>query len=108
MKKTEAMQRLSECLRLQRYSRNTIKTYSDWLEPYINFLTGCRAETIEEKLGQFLTRIVTQDHVSASTQKQALCALIYFYKRVMNMEIGDISFLRSQRAVRLPAVFSRQ
>lgn len=108
MKKAEAMQRLSECLRLQRYSRNTIKVYSEWLDRYITFLAGCHAETIEEKMGQFLTRIVTQDHVSASTQKQALCAIIYFYKRVLGMEIGDISFLRSKRAVRLPEVFSRQ
>jgi integrase len=108
MKKAEAMQRLSECMRLQRLSRNTIKVYSEWLDRYINFLAGSHAETIEEKMGQFLTRIVTQDKVSASTQKQALCAIIYFYKRVLGMEIGDISFLRSKRPVRLPEVFSRQ
>lgn len=108
MKKAEALQKMTECMRLQRLSRNTIKVYTEWLERYINFLAGCHAETIEEKLGQYLTRIVSQDHVAASTQKQALCAIIYFYKRVLKMEIGDISFLRSRRAVRLPEVFSRQ
>ena len=108
MKKAEAIQRMTECMRLQRKSRWTIKAYTEWLEKYITFLAGCRTETIEEKLGQFLTRIVTQGNVSAATQKQALCALIYFYKRVLKMEIGDISFLRSRRAKRLPAVFSRQ
>lgn len=108
MKKAEAMQRLDECCRLQRKSRWTIKAYSEWLGKYIDFLAGCRAETVEEKLGQFLTRIVTQDKVSAATQKQALCALIYFYKRVIGMQIGDISFLRSKRPARLPEVFSRQ
>lgn len=108
MKKAEAMQRLDECCRLQRKSRWTIKAYSEWLAKYIDFLPGCHAETIEEKMGQFLTRIVTQDKVSAATQKQALCAIIYFYKRVLGMDIGDISFLRSPRAARLPEVFSRQ
>lgn len=108
MKKAEAMQKLNECCRLQRKSRWTIKAYSEWLGKYIDFLAGCQAKTVEEKLGQFLTRIVTQGRVSASTQKQALCAIIYFYKRVLRMEIGDISFLRSQRAKRLPEVFSRQ
>lgn len=107
MKKAEAMQRLVECCRLQRKSKYTIKAYSDWLARYIDFLPGCQAETIEEKMGKFLTRIVTQDKVSAATQKQALCAIIYFYKRVLGMEIGDISFLRSPRAARLPEVFSR-
>lgn len=43
MKKAEAMQRLSECMRLQRLSRNTIKAYSDWLDRYITFLAGCHA-----------------------------------------------------------------
>lgn len=108
MKKAEAMQRLSDLCRLQRKSRNTLKTYSDWLGRYIDFLATCTAATIEEKLGQFLTRIVTQDNVAASTQKQALCALIFFYKRVLKMDIGDISFLRSKRPARLPEVFSRQ
>lgn len=108
MKKAEAMKRLEECCRLQRKSRWTIKAYSGWLGKYIAFLANCHAETLEEKLGQFLTRIVTQDHISAATQKQALCALIYFHKRVLGLEIGDISFLRSRRAKRLPEVFNRQ
>lgn len=108
MKKAEAMRQMYECMRLQRKSRWTIKAYSEWLEKYINFLASCHAETIEEKMGQFLTRIVTQDNVAAATQKQALCAIIYFYKRVLRMDIGDISFLRSRRPARLPEVFSRQ
>lgn len=108
MKKAEAMQRLSDLCRLQRKSRNTLKTYSDWLGKYIDFLAGSKSETVEEKIGQFLTRLVSQDHVAASTQKQALCAIIYFYKRVLRMDIGDISFLRSRRPARLPEVFSRQ
>lgn len=107
MTKADALQKLSECCRLQRKSRWTIKAYSEWLGKYIDFLVGCQAETVEAKLGQFLTRLVSQDKVSASTQKQALCALIYFYKRVLGMDIGDISFLRSRRPARLPEVFSR-
>lgn len=108
MKKAEALQRLYEVCRLQRKSRRTIEAYSDWLRKYIDFLPSCHVEAVEEKMGQFLTRIVTQDNVAASTQKLALCAIIFFYKKVLKMEIGDISFLRSRRPVRLPEVFSRQ
>lgn len=107
MKKAEARQRMYECMRLQRKSPWTIKAYLEWLDKYVAFLATCRAEAHEEKLGQFLTRIVTQDNVAASTQKQALCALVYFYKRVLRMDLGDISFLRSRRPQRLPEVFSR-
>ena len=108
MKKEEARLRMYECMRLQRKSRWTIKAYLEWFDKYVAFLASCQAESHEEKIGQFLTRIVTQDNVSASTQKQALCAIIYLYKRVLRMEMGDISFLRSRRPQRLPEVFSRQ
>lgn len=107
MTKAEAMKNLSDVCRLQRKSRWTLKAYSDWLGKYIDFLSGCPAGPVEEKLGRFLTRIV-HDGVSAATQKQALCALIFFYKRVLKMDIGDISFLRSRRPARLPEVLSRQ
>lgn len=108
MKKAEARQRMYECMRLQRKSPWTIKAYLEWLDKYVAFLPGLQAKTHEEKLGQFLTRVVTHGNVAASTQKQALCAIIYFYKRVLRMELGDISFLRSRRSQRLPEVFSRQ
>lgn len=107
MKKAEAMQRLHNLCRLQRKSRWTIKAYTEWLDKYIDFLGTCQVSAIEEKIGQFLTRLVSQDKVSASTQKQALCAIIFFYKRVLKIEIGDISFLRSRRPQRLPEVYSR-
>ena len=45
--------------------------------------------------------------MAASTQKQALCALVYLYKHVLNIDLGDISFLRSKRSARLPVVLSR-
>lgn len=77
MTKAEATKRMYECMRLQRKSRRTIEVYLMWLEKYISFLSTCKADTQETKLGQFLTRIVTQDKVSASTQKQALCALVF-------------------------------
>jgi integron integrase len=107
MTKADATKRMYECMRLQRKSPRTVEVYLMWLEKYISFLSTCTADTQEAKLGQFLTRIVTQDKVSASTQKQALCALVYFYKRVLRVEIGDISFLYSRRQKRIPVVFSR-
>lgn len=108
MTKADALKQMQNCMRLQRKSRWTIKAYSDWLGKYISFLVTCQAETTEEKIGQFLTRIVTQDKVAAATQKQALCAIVYFYKRVLKVGIGDISFLYSRRSKRMPAVFSRK
>jgi integron integrase len=94
-------------MKMQRKSRNTIKVYLEWMGKFIDFLTTCKAETHEEKIGAFLSHQVNKFHVAASTQKQALCALVFFYKRVVKIELGDLSFCRANRAPRLPEVFSR-
>lgn len=107
MKKTEAIAAMTDCMKLQRKSRWTIKAYLDWIEKYMTFLVTCTAETPEQKIGAFLTHTVKRFNVSASTQKQALCALVYFYKRVVKIPLGDLSFCRAQRVPRLPEVFSR-
>lgn len=108
MKKAEALEKMTDIMKLQRKSRNTIKTYNDWLERYMDFLTTCKAETPEEKIGAFLSHQVKRFHVAASTQKQALCALVFFYKRVVKIDLGDLSFCHATRIPRLPEVLSRQ
>jgi site-specific recombinase XerD len=102
VKKEEAMQKMTECMRLQRKSPNTIKTYLDWLRKYMDFLPTCHAETHEQKLGQFLSLQVRKFNISAATQKQALCALVYLYKNTLRIDLGNLDFLRSKRSVRLP------
>ena len=108
MKKAEVLQKMTDIMKLQRKSRNTIKTYTEWLERYMDFLTICKAETPEEKIGAFLSHQVKHFNCAASTQKQALCALVFFYKRVAKIELGDLSFCRATRIPCLPEVFSRQ
>jgi integron integrase len=108
MKKAEALEKMSDLMKMQRKSRNTIKVYREWLERYMDFLQTCKAETHEEKIGAFLSLQVKKHNISASTQKQALCALVYFYKHVLRLPLGDLSFCRATRIPRLPEVFSRQ
>lgn len=108
MKKAEAIEKMTDLLKLQRKSRNTIKVYIEWLERYMDFLKTCTAETHEEKIGAFLSLQVKKHNISASTQKQALCSLVYFYKHVIRLPLGDLSFCRATRIPRLPEVFSRQ
>lgn len=108
MKKAEAIERMTDSMKLQRKSRWTIKAYLEWLGKYMDFLQTCKAETPEEKIGAFLSHQVKRFNISASTQKQALCALVYFYKRVAKVDLGDLSFCRATRIPRLPEVFSRQ
>jgi integron integrase len=107
--KPRLLDQVRNCMRLQRMSPNTINTYVDWIRAFIKH-HGLRhpAEMGVVEIGQFLTHLVGgKNGVAASTQKQALCALVYLYGKVLKIELGDISFLRSKRPVRLPVVLSR-
>ena len=101
--------RFYETMRLMRFSYKTIEAYSDWVAQYITFicLPGSGA-TREERIEKFLTLLVEKKHVSAGTQKQALCAIVKFYKLTLKESVGDLGFAKARRARRLPAVFSRE
>lgn len=107
--KPRLLDQVRNCMRLQRMSKNTIGTYVNWIKAYIHHHNLRHpAEMGVVEIGQFLTHLIGgKTGVAASTQKQALCALVYLYGKVLKIELGDISFLRSKRPVRLPVVLSR-
>jgi integron integrase len=107
MNREAALKRFVEVMRVLRRSRKTIEAYTKWVSLYIDSLAvSSPGDTREQKIGRFLTRLVIKQRVSASTQKQALCAIVRFYKWVVREEVGELDFARSEKPVRLPAVFS--
>ena len=102
--KPKLLEQVYNCMRLQRMSPRTISVYLDWIKRYIRHFRQPDgtyrhpAEMGVVEIGQFLTHLVGGRHaVAASTQKQALCALVYLYGHVLKINLGDISFLRSKR-----------
>jgi hypothetical protein len=96
---------------LQRKSRRTIKVYLGCAQRFMAYLHSPAAAnaTREARVVAFLTLLADKHHVAASTQKQALCAIVYLYKRAICVDLGDISaFTRASRPKRLPEVFSRE
>jgi integrase len=57
-------------------------------------------------VGQFLTHLAVDGHVSASTQNQALNALLFLYKQVLEIDLGRLDAVRAQRGKRLPVVLA--
>ena len=58
---------------------------------------------------RFLTYLATQRGVSASTQNQALCALLFLYKQVLGVELGWVDGVtRAKKPERVPVVLTRQ
>ncbi len=104
------MDQLREALRSRHYSRRTEQTYCSWVRRFIHF-HGVRhpADMAEPEINAFLTHLAVKDKVSASTQNQALSALLFLYRHVLEREIGDLGkVIRARKPKRLPVVMTRE
>lgn len=100
---------MRDVLRFKHYSRRTEETYCHWVERFIRFhkLRHPR-EMAELEVAEFLTDLARCGKVAASTQNQALSALLFLYQQVLKQEIGWLENVeRAQRPVRLPVVLTR-
>ncbi len=103
------MDRLCEALRSRRYSRRTEETYCHWVKRFIFFHKVRRpAEMAEPGTNDFITHLAVKEKVSASTQNQALSALLFLYRHVIGREVGDLGkVIRARKPTRLPVVMTR-
>ena len=99
-----------ENIRLRHYSLKTEKTYVAWVRRYIRFCGHRHPRTLSEiEITTFLTHLAVDLKVSSSTQNQALQALIFLYREVLQIELPDISgVIRASKPLRLPVVLSRE
>lgn len=97
-------------MRLKHYSLRTERTYWDWIEQFIRF-HGAKthpAQMGEREVAAFLTHLARDRRVAASTQNQALSALLFLYKEVLKQEIGWLEGVeRAKKPLRLPVVLTR-
>jgi integron integrase len=98
------------CL-VRRFSRRTVPVYVGWARRFVMF-HGCR-HPLELGAGEvtaFLSDLAVRGRVSASTQNQALQALVFLYRCVLDRPLPDgaITAVRAKRAVRLPVVLTRE
>ncbi len=103
------LDRVREAIRTRHYSRKTEKAYVGWTKRFVLF-HGKRhpAEMGKPEITQFLSDLATRGRVSASTQNQALSALLFLYREVLGMEVDWLSDLvRAKRPIRLPVVLSQ-
>jgi len=109
VKHSELVDQLVTAIRLQHYSFQTEKSYKTWLVRFLQFQSVDNpADFTELHITRFLEYLVINRHVSSSTQSQALNALVYFYKHVLDRELSeDIQFVRSKKPKRLPVVLSQ-
>jgi integron integrase len=102
------LQQLSQAVRTRHMSRRTDKAYRHWARRYILF-HGKRhpADMAEPEINAFLTHLAVECKVSASTQNQALAAILFLYRHVLGREVGELEGLvRARRRRKLPVVLS--
>jgi site-specific recombinase XerD len=78
-------------LRLKHYSIRTEQAYTDWIRRYILFHRKRHPEEMgEAEIAQFLTHLAVDKQVAASTQNQALSALLFLYQQVLDRKLDFI------------------
>ena len=96
-----ALSKLREIIRLKHLSLKTEDSYTAWIVRYSRFITDrCPEGAPEAKMEAFLTQLARQG-VAASTQNQAFCALLFFYREVQKIELGKVHSLRAKTPVHL-------
>lgn len=98
-----------EQMLLLRYSMATIEAYLYWIRYFIRFHKLAHPASLgEEAVGQFLTHLATDRRVAAKTQAQALNALVFLYKAILQRPLAlDIPFRPSNRSPKLPTVLTQ-
>jgi len=108
--KLKLMDQVREVLRYHHYTYRTEQTYCQWILRYIRYFGG---KTHPRLLGAkdieaFLSHLATEDKVTASTQRQALNALVFLYKHVLDIPLEEeITPARSKRVTSPPTVMTQ-
>lgn len=104
----EVLGKLRAEIRRRHYSLRTEQAYEIWTKRFLGFCrTMAVSEPREAEVKAFLDYLVESRQVAASTQSQALNALVFFFKNAMQQPLGEIgSFTRSRRPRKLPEVLS--
>ena len=108
--KPKLLDRLRAAIRLKHYSIRTEQSYVDWAKRYIFFHNKRHPnEMAEGEIRSFLSHFAVDRKVSASTQNQALSAILFLYKEVLKKPLDWIQGVkRAKRSSRLPVVFTRR
>ncbi len=108
--KPKLLDQVHQAIRTRHYSPRTEESHVHWIKRFIFFHNKrYPIEMGEAEIGRFLSSLATDSHVSASTQNQALNAILFLYREVLRKEIGYINgVVRAKRPHRLPVVLTRQ
>ena len=103
------LDQVREVIRKKHYSIRTEQAYIDWIKRYILFHQKWHPKDMgENEIARFISFLATEKNVAASTQNQALNAIVFLYKQVLHIELGDFGHTeRARKPERLPMVMTK-
>ena len=109
MPQTKLLDQLRHRLRFKHYSYETEKAYVKWVREFVIFHHMRHPlEMGKEEISAYLTHLAVKRNVAASTQNQALSAILFLYCEVLQLEVGWLEDLEhAKKPARLPVVFTK-
>ncbi len=110
IKKPKLLDQVRLILRTKYYSLRTEESYISWIKRFIKFHNKKHPRDMGKKeINKFITHLAINEHLSASTQNQALCAIVFLYKHVLKKELGDFgNVIWAKKPKKLPVVYTRE
>lgn len=108
-KPKKLLDQVRDAIRLKHYSIRTEQAYVNWIKRFILFHHKRHPNEMgTPEIEAFLTHLAVEENVAASTQNQALSALLFLYREVLHQELdGPIDALHAHKPKRLPTVLTR-
>lgn len=106
---SQLLNSVSTNIKLRNMSRKIESAYIRWIKEYILFHQKKHPKELTEKhIHSFLTHLAVNKNYSPSTQSQALNAIVFLYKEVLDQQLGDFSsFIKTKAKLHIPVVFSK-
>jgi len=114
IRKIDVMDAARRLIQLRHYSRTTEQTYLGWMGRYFNYLASVDStppagafKVTSQTVSDYLAYLAINQRVAASTQNQAFNALLFMFREIMQMDLGNVAHnVRAKQGRRLPVVLS--
>lgn len=108
--KRKLLDQVGDAIRLKQYSPRTEEAYVHWIKRFILFHDKKHPKDMGAvEIEAFLTYLAVDQHVAPSTQNQALSALLFLYRQVLNLPLDlRIDAVRATKPKRLPTVMTKE
>ena len=106
----DILRKLDAVITAKHYSKRTREAYSYWISRFIREHKDKNLKTFSDaEINSFVSCLATKEKIAASSQNQALAALLFLYKNILGLTIqSPENIIRAKKPKKLPAVLSRE